>query len=135
MVDRWDMNVRSAFRLIGAFEVADKLRPIGHILPSKMATIVAILPTKESQVRELLKIDDDKDRAIVWQNVLDHDTKEARNKKIFDLWMRCYTQQEIADAVGCDPTDKILRVSGNTENLPKNQKASADQYLFRYSRG
>jgi hypothetical protein len=26
----------------------------------------------------------------------------ARNKKIFDLWLACYTQEEIAQAVSCD---------------------------------
>ena len=36
------------------------------------------------------------------------------------------TQQEIADVVGSGSTDKILRVSGNLEDLPKNQKAAAE---------
>ncbi len=40
--------------------------------------------------------------------------------------LACNTQQEIADAVGVDPTDKILRVSGNAEELPNNQKSAAD---------
>jgi len=41
------------------------------------------------------------------------------------MWLACYTQEEIADAVGCHPTDKVLRVSGNLEDLPKNQQSLA----------
>jgi len=41
------------------------------------------------------------------------------------MWLACHTQQEIADAVGVDETDKSLRVSGNLEALPKYQKLSA----------
>jgi len=36
-----------------------------------------------------------------------------------------YTQEEIAEAVGCDTTDKALRVSGNLAVLPNYQKSSA----------
>jgi hypothetical protein len=34
-------------------------------------------------------------------------------------------QQEIADAVGVNPTDKCLRLSGNLDTCPKNQKLAA----------
>ena len=36
-----------------------------------------------------------------------------------------HTQQEIADAVGVNPTDKCLRLSGNLDTCPKNQKLAA----------
>lgn len=42
------------------------------------------------------------------------------------MWLACYTQEEIAEAVGLNTTDKSLRVSGNSAELPKNQKAAAD---------
>jgi hypothetical protein len=40
--------------------------------------------------------------------------------------MACHTQEEIAEAVGLNATDKALRISGNPEELPKNQKSAAD---------
>ena len=50
----------------------------------------------------------------------------ARERSIFEMWMACHTQEQIAEAVGLHPTDKALRVSGNLADLPKNQKAAAD---------
>ena len=35
-----------------------------------------------------------------WTSRIDKDAKEARNKRIFDLWLACHTQGEIAEAVG-----------------------------------
>lgn len=61
-----------------------------------------------------------------WLSRTDKDAKERRDQRIFDLWLACWTQEEIAADVGCDPTDKALRVSGNSEDLPKNQKAASD---------
>lgn len=61
-----------------------------------------------------------------WLSRIDKDTKEARDRRIFDLWMQCWTQEQIAEAVGLHPTDKALRISGNLEDLPKNQKAAAE---------
>jgi hypothetical protein len=49
--ERWDWDVRHCERLISAADAAEKLRPIGRILPAS-----------ESYVRELLKIEDDGDR-------------------------------------------------------------------------
>ena len=41
------------------------------------------------------------------------------------MWLACHTQEEIAEAVGMDPTDRQLRISGNLEELPNNQKLTA----------
>ena len=53
----------------------------------------------------------------------DKDTKEARDKNIFNLWLSCHTQEEIAKIVGLDShhvvNDVIL---SQTESLPKGQK-------------
>lgn len=38
-----------------------------------------------------------------WLSRVDKDAKEARNKRIFDMWMACYEQKEIAEAVGISP--------------------------------
>jgi C4-dicarboxylate-specific signal transduction histidine kinase len=32
-----------------------------------------------------------------WLSRIDKDTKEARDQRIFDLWMACHTQEEIAE--------------------------------------
>lgn len=33
----------------------------------------------------------------LWLSRIDKDAKEARNKRIFDMWLACYTQDEIAE--------------------------------------
>jgi len=57
---RWDMDRERALQLIRAAEAV-----------SKMSTIVDILPAKESHVRELLRIEDDAERAEVWGKILE----------------------------------------------------------------
>jgi protein gp37 len=57
--ERWDMAVQSVGRIIAAADAAEKLNQLVHVLP-----------TRESHVRELLKIEDDGDRAAVWQAVV-----------------------------------------------------------------
>jgi len=56
---RWDMDISRGKQLVAAAEAVEK-----------MATNVAVLPSKESHVRELLRIDGDGDRAAVWQAVV-----------------------------------------------------------------
>jgi protein gp37 len=57
--ERWDMDISRGKQLVAAAEAVDK-----------MATIVTVLPARESHVRELLKIEDDGDRAAVWASVV-----------------------------------------------------------------
>jgi transcriptional regulator with XRE-family HTH domain len=52
---------------------------------------------------------------------IDKDLRKERKQKIADMWMACYTQEEIAKAVGLDSGDKSLRLSGKLENFPNNQ--------------
>jgi len=33
---------------------------------------------------------------------IDKDSKDARNKRIAEMWLACYSEQEIASQVGCD---------------------------------
>ena len=56
--ERWEMNRERGRQLI---EAADAV--------SKMPTIVGILPSRESHVRALLKLEEDNDRAEVWRRV------------------------------------------------------------------
>lgn len=57
---------------------------------------------------------------------VDKQLREERKQKIFDLYLACYSQQEIAEIVGLSETDKSLRVSGKMEDLPNNQKLLAN---------
>jgi protein gp37 len=58
--ERWGRDRTWSHRLIEAADAAQKMLPI-----------VNVLPTSESHVRELLKVEDDGDRARVWQAVVD----------------------------------------------------------------
>ncbi len=67
-----------------------------------------------------------------WLARIDKDTKEETSVAIQNLWLQCYTREEIAESVGC--TEKIVRdvlvqidnwqigpIPGQfTENLPKD---------------
>lgn len=55
---RWEWTRERGRQLIEAGSAAQK-----------MATIVGILPTRESHVRPLLRIEDDGERAAVWQQI------------------------------------------------------------------
>ncbi|MFC1765645.1 hypothetical protein ACFL6U_26665, partial [Planctomycetota bacterium] len=48
--------------------------------------------------------------------------KEARSCRIFDMWLACYTQQEIADAVGIPrkTPDDIIGENGKLADLAKH---------------
>jgi len=58
--ERWDWTPQHANGVIRAAEATEKLE-----------AIVSILPSRESHVRELLKVDGDEARAEVWQAVVD----------------------------------------------------------------
>ena len=68
----------------------------------KKKHLAKILSVSERTVRE-------------WLSRMDKDAKEARNQRIFEMWMACYTQQEIADVVGM--TNQ--QVSQITAELPE----------------
>jgi len=58
--ERWGRDRTWSHRLIEAAEAVQKMLPTGNVLP-----------TSERHVRELLKVEDDSDRARVWQTVVD----------------------------------------------------------------
>jgi hypothetical protein len=60
-----------------------------------------------------------------WLSRIDKDAKEARDRKIFELWLACWTQEEIAESVGVhkDTADEICR---KLANLPKSDKAAGE---------
>jgi len=97
--------------------------------------IYGATPEKErdEKKKQLAKILSVSERTIRdWLSRVDKDSKEARNRKIFDLWLACYTQQEIAELVG-DGSDaerksveRTLGQFGNVADLSKTDAASAD---------
>ena len=56
-----------------------------------------------------------------------HQLEEELNKTIFDMWMACYTQEEIAEAVKMaqQTIADRLKVLPNLESFPKSVKLSA----------
>jgi hypothetical protein len=59
-----------------------------------------------------------------WLSRIDKDAKEARNRRIFELWLACYTQEEIAEHVESERSyeDHFLRESAD---LPDGAKPAA----------
>jgi hypothetical protein len=62
---------------------------------------------------------------------MDKDAKEARNKRIFDLWLACWTQEEIAEELSTpqksvDDVIKTFSENGKPANLAKSDRAVAD---------
>jgi len=85
---------------------------------------------RDEKKKELAKILSVSQRTVRdWLGRIDKDTKEARNRKIFDMWLACHTQQEIADAVGM-PNGGVLKESlvrfGNIAESDKTQQNAAN---------
>lgn len=62
-----------------------------------------------------------------WLSRIDKDTKAARDRKIFDLWLACSTQEEIADSVNTPQktVDDVLKTSSEIGNLAESAKSLA----------
>ena len=45
-----------------------------------------------------------------WLERKDSSLRQERERKIYEMWLACYTQEEIAEAVGLNPEDKSLRI-------------------------
>jgi len=56
-----------------------------------------------------------------WTSRTDKEMKERRNQIIADMWLACYTEEEIAEAVGCNPQTVHNQVeeSLKIDNCPK----------------
>lgn len=62
-----------------------------------------------------------------WLSRIDKDSKEKRDKRIFDLWLACYTQEEIAEREGIsrEAVSDTTANFGNLGNLAENTKVLA----------
>ena len=56
---------------------------------------------------------------------MDKDSKEARDKRIFDLWLACWTLEEIAADTGVTK-ETVSAICQKTAELPKSDKPAAE---------
>jgi hypothetical protein len=62
-----------------------------------------------------------------WLSRIDKDAKADRDRRIFDLWLACWTQQEIAAELGITQGEIAKSIpNGNLSELGKPDKAAAD---------
>jgi len=81
---------------------------------------------KKKRLAELLSVGERTIRD--WLSRIDKDAKEARDRRIFDMWLACHTQEEIAEAEEVDQKT-ISRMAEDFRqigNLAKMSKAAAD---------
>lgn len=77
---------------------------------------------RDEKKRQLAKILSVSERTIRdWLSRVDKDAKESRNRRIFDLWMACWTAEEIADAC-CVDKAQVSRICCEAADLPKLNK-------------
>ena len=101
----------------------DMARKIYHAAPEK---------ERDAKKKQLAKILSVSERTIrEWLSRIDKDSKELRDKKIFDLWLACHTQQQIANelSVPRQTVDDVLCTfaeNGKPANIGKSELAAAD---------
>lgn len=98
----------------------DMARKIYGITPDKdrdekKKQLASILSVSERTVRE-------------WLSRMDKDAKESRDRRIFDLWLACWTQQEIAAETGAPQQTiaDVLTEFGDIAKLGKSDRAAAE---------
>lgn len=92
-----------------------------------MATkIYAATPDKERDAKKkhLCSILSVPDRTLrSWLSRIDKDARDARNKRIFNLWMASYAQDQIANIEGLESKSTVNDIiSSVTAELPKSNK-------------
>src|SRR5262249_46663944 len=79
---------------------------------------------REAKKKELARILSVSERTVRdWLSRIDKDSKEARDRRIFDLWLAGHTQEEIAAEANCDQKTVANVVSGETADLPNFLKS------------
>lgn len=82
--------------------------------------------TEKARLAKLLSVSERTVRN--WLSSIDKDIKEARDKRILNLWLASYSQEEIADAVGISRSQVSEIVSGSAK-LPKPAEAAANHLV------
>jgi ParB-like chromosome segregation protein Spo0J len=80
---------------------------------------------KKARLAQILSVTD---RTVHnWLSRIDKDAKDARDKRIFGMWLACRTQQEIADETGLSQP-QVAEITGNIGfgNLAVSDKAAAE---------
>ncbi len=82
---------------------------------SKKAELADMLSVSERTVRD-------------WLSRIDKDSKEARDKRIFAMWLACHTQQEIAEVEGIPlgTVPGLIEGFHDIGNLAESKKAAAN---------
>lgn len=113
-----EMNASHGLQLSQA-DKRDMARKIYGATPEK---------ERDEKKKQLAKILSVSERTIRdWLSRVDKDSKEARNRRIFDLWLACYTQQEIADLLGVTRDEvRGLGEIGDIAKFPKPDQSAAD---------
>lgn len=63
--------------------------------------------------------------AAMWLSRIDKDSKEARDKRIFEMWLACWTAEEIGESVGMT-SQGVGQVLKEAANLPKVSQPAAE---------
>lgn len=81
--------------------------------------------TKKKQLAKILSVSERTVRD--WLSRIDKDTKEARDKRIFELWLACHTQEDVAGQFDLShrAVGQILEETADLPKLPKPDQAAA----------
>lgn len=95
-------------------------RSIYHVTPE---------PERDAKKKHLAKILSVSERTVrEWTSRIDKDAKEARSKRIFDLWMQCYSTDEIAEKENVAKSEVSTTCSkmADLPNLNKSDQSAAE---------
>jgi hypothetical protein len=84
---------------------------------------------RQAKKKHLAKILSVSDRVVAdWLSRIDKDAKEARNRRIFNLWLTCYTQEEIAEKENLprSTVETVLTEIADLQKSSKSDRAAAD---------
>lgn len=76
---------------------------------------------KKAQLAKLLSVSERTVRG--WLSRIDKDAKEARDRRIFDLWLACHTQEEIAERENLTKS-AVSEICSEMADLPKMDKSA-----------
>lgn len=93
--------------------------------------IYASTPERErdDKKKQLAKILSVSERTIRdWLSRVDKDAKDARNRRIFEMWLACYSTDEISEATGASKADVsgVCSKMADLPNLNKPDQSSAE---------
>jgi len=77
---------------------------------------------QETTTRQILSVSERTVRE--WLSRIDKDSKDARNKRIFDMWLACHTDADIAGAVDLSE-EGVRKITQQMAELPEVGKPPA----------